>query len=202
MSGLREQKKARARDALATAALELFNEQGFEKTTVDAIAERAGVSRRSFFRYFPTKESSAFPEQEARLQQFGELLRMNNAATEGFAAVREACFAIARAYMSEKNERYIRFKLTESSPALALFEMSADRQLEAIIVTALATGDDHSRRRAEVIAAATIGTIRVTMREWFDGKCKLDLLELGREAFTHLENGFMAYDRAARTASN
>ena len=192
MAGLREQKKARAREALAKAALELFSSQGFEHTTVDAIAERAGVSRRSFFRYFPTKESAAFPEQDNRLKQFRDLLAHHNAKAEGFFAVREACFAIANLYQTEKHERYLRFKLTESSPALALYEMSADRQLEGIIVEALMESDDESRRRAEVIAAATIGIIRVTMREWFDSKCKLDLVELGKEAFGHLERGFAA----------
>lgn len=54
--GLREQQKARTRNAIREAALRLISEQGYAKTTVEQIAETAGVSHMTFFRYFPTKE--------------------------------------------------------------------------------------------------------------------------------------------------
>ena len=201
--GLREQKKAKAREALGRAALDLFTQNGFESTTVDAIAERAGVSRRSFFRYFPSKESAAFPAQEERLRKFRELLEHLNVKNEGFRAVKEACFAIAREYMSEKTERALRQQLVDSSPALAAYEQQADRELEEIIVDAFLGGSTNAdeERRAKVIAAATIGTIRVTMREWFDKKCKPDLLELGEDAFRYLEFGFGATRTGKTTRS-
>ena len=44
------------RDALVAAAFQLFLERGYEQTTVDDIVALAGVGRRSFFRYFPSKE--------------------------------------------------------------------------------------------------------------------------------------------------
>ncbi|TSD93853.1 TetR family transcriptional regulator [Gordonia rubripertincta] len=54
--GLREQQKMRTRNAIREAALHLIAEQGYAKTTVEQIAEAAGVSHTTFFRYFPTKE--------------------------------------------------------------------------------------------------------------------------------------------------
>ena len=54
--GLREQNKLRTRNAIRQAAITLIAEQGYAKTTVEQIAEAAGVSHTTFFRYFPSKE--------------------------------------------------------------------------------------------------------------------------------------------------
>ena len=55
--GLRERKKAGTRTAIQRHAVRLFGEQGYDATSVEQIAEAAGVSHRTVFRYFPTKES-------------------------------------------------------------------------------------------------------------------------------------------------
>jgi len=54
--GRRALNKARTTEQLARAAYELLREQGFEAVTADAVADRAGVSRRTFFNYFPRLE--------------------------------------------------------------------------------------------------------------------------------------------------
>ncbi|MGV9264929.1 TetR family transcriptional regulator [Kitasatospora sp. NPDC003701] len=58
--GMRDRKKARTRETIRTAALDLFEEQGFERTTVDQICRRADVAHRTFFRYYATKEALLF----------------------------------------------------------------------------------------------------------------------------------------------
>jgi AcrR family transcriptional regulator len=61
---LRERTRDAVRSAIAGQALLLFDEQGFDATTVDEIAEVAGISVRSFFRYFPSKEDTVLYEVE------------------------------------------------------------------------------------------------------------------------------------------
>lgn len=58
--GLRQRKKAQRRLALHEAAVKLFTAQGYEATTVAQIADAAGVSPRTFFSYYPTKEAALF----------------------------------------------------------------------------------------------------------------------------------------------
>jgi AcrR family transcriptional regulator len=54
--------RADVRSRLALAALDLFERQGFDETTVDEIAAAVGVNRRTFFRYFQAKEDAVFSD--------------------------------------------------------------------------------------------------------------------------------------------
>jgi AcrR family transcriptional regulator len=56
MPGLRERRKQSTRQAVEDAALQLYRERGIHETTIDELCEQAGVSRRTFFRYFASKE--------------------------------------------------------------------------------------------------------------------------------------------------
>ena len=97
--GLRERKKARTRASIREHALRLFRENGYQRTTVEKIAEAAEVSASTFFRYFPTKEDivlqddmdtrmiEALDRQPARL---GPLSAVRAAAREVFASYTQA----------------------------------------------------------------------------------------------------------------
>jgi AcrR family transcriptional regulator len=64
MAGLREQKKQQTREAIATAAADLFRDRGFAAVTVDDIAQAVGISRQTVFNYFPSKEQMLFDRDE------------------------------------------------------------------------------------------------------------------------------------------
>ena len=70
----REKQRLETRRMLAEHALRLFQEQGFDETTVEEIAAAAGVSHRTFFLHFATKAAAAFPDHEDRVVIFTERL--------------------------------------------------------------------------------------------------------------------------------
>jgi len=67
VTSLREQKRVRTRQALIDAAAALFEQRGYDGTTIADIAAAADVSTRTFFSYFATKEEVLFPDADARI---------------------------------------------------------------------------------------------------------------------------------------
>src|SRR5437879_3571180 len=87
---LRQRHVDRTRQAIVDAAFKLFLERGFAATTVDDIALAADIAPRTFFRYFPTKESVLFHDSEAKIDVIRERM-MQRPAGESAA---EAVFAV------------------------------------------------------------------------------------------------------------
>lgn len=86
---------------LADAAAELFLEQGYGRTTVDQIAARAGVSRATFFNYFPAKSDVMWLELDAAVAALPELLAASTEPSP-VRAVEDALLAAARAHDPER----------------------------------------------------------------------------------------------------
>ena len=73
--GLRETKKLQTRQAIAAAGMRLFVTRGFDHVTVGDIAQQAGVSEKTVFNYFPTKEDIFFDEVPERLEALTDAVR-------------------------------------------------------------------------------------------------------------------------------
>ena len=189
--GLRALKKERTRDLLVEEALALFQRKGFEGATVDEIALAAGVSRRTFFRYFPTKEAVVFPDREARLARFRANLARREPGETPFARVRRACADMARVFARQRGRIVAQQRVIEASPALIAQDHMLDRDWEEAITETFLDGRTGaaSRRRARLLAGAVLGAIRSALRSWIDDEGRSDLEELGNEAFDVLEQG-------------
>lgn len=208
LATLRERKKLRTRDALAAAALRLSAERGFESVTIDEIASAADVSRRTFFRYFPTKEAALFPDYARRLARFRAELAATPAGEAPFASVERAFAAIARVYVQERDAIVAQQRVVDASPALIAYERTLDRGWERAVADALeprtrAAGGAGERagRRARVLAGATMGAVRATLREWLDAGGRPDLRALARETFAQLAGADEPRPPSSRSAA-
>ncbi|MFF8590366.1 TetR family transcriptional regulator [Streptomyces sp. NPDC015220] len=177
--GLRERKKQRTRGALLRAALELFTTQGYERTTVDDIADAVGVSQRTFFRYFPGKEEAAFAVQDMVEAHFVESLRVRPPAEAPLEALRRAVLdgwdTINDAVASVVPvELYLRmFRVIESTPALLAAHLRRSVETEETIARLLAEReglDADTDPRPRLAVAVFGGVIRVTGRQWSAGE--------------------------------
>src|SRR3954467_3671196 len=96
-AGRRKRKKQRTREALIDAAFRLFQEKGFEATTVEEIADEVDVSSRTFFRYFASKEDVVLTFQEEQFAATLEALAARPADEPVMTALRNAAVATIRA---------------------------------------------------------------------------------------------------------
>lgn len=192
---LREDKKAAVRQALVAAANRRFHRHGFEQTTIDEICADAGVSRRTFFRYFENKEALAFPHRSERLERFLALLEGNGQSSNPVDGLRAICETFAREYSANRVAILAHQRLVDSVPALAAREHEIDRDWETAMAATFRRRfgrDAASERRARLMAGAAIGVIRATMRYWYEKDGKPDLARLGQEALDGLEQGFLS----------
>jgi AcrR family transcriptional regulator len=109
--------KPTARERLAEAAFALFDERGYEQTTVDDITERAGLGRTTFFRHYRTKEDVIFPDHDRLLEQVEERLRTSGQGS-ALGAVADAVRLVLLHYVDEGDLARRRYALTSKVPAL------------------------------------------------------------------------------------
>ncbi|MGH2751707.1 MAG: TetR family transcriptional regulator [Actinomycetota bacterium] len=117
--GVRERKKLAARTALTSAALSLFQRNGFDATTVNDIAHLAGMSPRTFFRYFDTKEDVVFQDAPRHLEALRSYLRDRPESETNGAALRAALLSFAEMLEVERDEIQLRAQLASSARTLA-----------------------------------------------------------------------------------
>ena len=159
---------------LQLAALELFARDGYEATTVDDIAVKADISRRTFFRYFRSKEDAVFPDHEMLLRQLEEELK---AGPDGDSPVRTACGALSvvfESYLADPDVSLRRYRLISSIPALRDRENASIARYQRLLTVHLRErfGDaPEDALQAEMAAASAIAAHNAVLRTWLHAGC-------------------------------
>ena len=134
---LRDRRKRRTAEAIVAAALELFAERGFERTTIDQIAAAADISRRTFFRYFADKEELFFAEDERLLEVVEATLDAAPAGEPMLELARRATRALAARSTADPERRLARERLIAATPALQARRLAKNLRWEQAIAARL-----------------------------------------------------------------
>jgi AcrR family transcriptional regulator len=176
---LRERKKAATRQALHEAVLRLAVARGLDEVTVEAVADEANVSRRTFSNYFANKEDALLHGDRMRSAQMLERLRARPAAETPW----QALTASARAQYADLDEvdpRWLaQLQLLRRHPSLLARQVTAQAALEqelAVEIARRSPGPDEPMR-SRVMAAVFLATVRTVSRVWVEQQRPTSLSE-------------------------
>ncbi|MFD2415072.1 TetR/AcrR family transcriptional regulator [Amycolatopsis pigmentata] len=157
---------------LTEAAFALFEERGYDQTTVDDITDRAGVGRTTFFRTFRAKEDVIFPDHEVLLKAIAARLDGSTRHT-AVMAVTEGARLVLRHYLAEGELARARYRLTRSVPALRDREIAGTQQYQRLFGEFLhgwMGGGQDTALKAELMAAAIVTSHNHVLRRWLRGQ--------------------------------
>jgi AcrR family transcriptional regulator len=190
--GLRERKKTATRQALHDAAVRLAIERGVDHVTIEAIADAAGVSRRTFSNYFAGKEQALLYGDEMRVRRLLDLVHARPATEPPWTALTRAAEEFAAEGPDDYAGRLSQTRLLRRHPGLLAQQVgtfaAAERELAAEIGTRL-PADAGTTLRARLLAATFLTALRVATQLWLD-EPDGSLVEMTRRALATTRDRF------------
>ena len=186
-SDWRKRKKLATRERVRTCALRLFQEQGYEATTVEQIAAAARVSHMTVFRYFPTKEDVALSDSYDPL--IVELLLQTPATQPLIDRIRAALLqGLGQLYESDRDMLLSQNKLIVSTPALRERLWANQLTTQEAILQALNAGNEDTPAAftTKVTVAACLAAATTAVLSWVENDGTPELPDLLQEALDTL----------------
>lgn len=160
--------RRRVQEEVVDAALALFLEHGFEETTVDQVVAAAGISRRSFFRYFGTKEDIVFGDLAEQGPVILEALRARPDDEPIWDALRHA-FGVLSTLVNPQRGAAIG-RLVTSSPALRAAHLEKHLRWQQVLAPEVerrvGTGDAPPGLVGEAIVATALACLDAATTTW------------------------------------
>ncbi|WP_432988664.1 TetR/AcrR family transcriptional regulator [Dactylosporangium sp. CA-233914] len=187
--GLRERKKMATRQALHEAAVALSIEHGLDKVTVEAIADAAEVSRRTFSNYFASKEEALLHGDQQRVRQLVDAVRERPRSEPPWAALTAAAVGLQQRLGARDPHWVAQVRLVRRHPSLVARQVSAYASMEDELTAELAARGPRPMR-ARVMAAAFLVAMRVAVQEWLDRPAGTSLPDVMRESLDEMSTAF------------
>ncbi|WP_344073281.1 TetR family transcriptional regulator, partial [Prauserella alba] len=195
--------RRKVRRSITRAAIDLFLARGYDTTTVDDIAAAAGVGRRTFFRYFRSKEDSIFPNHDELLADIERTLAESDPAAEApVDAVCRAVRLVLDSYLVDPDVSLKRYRLTRTVTSLRDREVASVDRYQRVFTRFLrgrlhSAGDPAADMRAPIIGAAVAAAHNHVLRQWLHSDGEVDAHRLADRAFAMVRQANPPYTTGA-----
>jgi AcrR family transcriptional regulator len=191
---LRGRARQNLRVEVGEVAFNVFAERGFDNVTATEVAQAAGISRASFFRYFESKEDAVFVAQEALGTEIAAGLRERPVGEDAWTALRHALDAVITYYRASPSHALARLRLIRGTPKLRSHQQNRLAEWKVSLNAALAErlGLAESDVKVEALVAAALGALNAASVRWAESDGADDLIELTDEAFAAIAEPFPA----------
>lgn len=180
VASLRERKNRATRTALRRSAVALVARRGLGAVTVEDIAADAGVSSRTFYNYFPSKEDAVTGWDPAIVADMVERLRSRPPAEKAPTALRATVYEVFALFDHDHRDLLARLRVTRSDPHLLAHHLTrwAEAERELVAVLAERRGSDPAHDRyAALVVATTLTAGRIATMSWCDRGGRVPLAE-------------------------
>lgn len=190
--GLRERKKQRTRETIARAALDLFDRQGYQATTIAQIAEAADVSPRTISAYFPAKEELAFPYQAESFARLEARLRDRPLDETAPEAMRAWIDSELTTWLGREDELSMQRRVVAADEGLANYKQRYSAKAHRLMAEAIARDLDASPHDLEPrMAAAATTAILDLLQEQHEPPAEANLAEWHADAMLLLDRAML-----------
>lgn len=198
LSDLVNRRTAQTRLDIVRAATALFRERGFDDTPMTDVAEAAGVSRRTLYRYFPTKEDIVFESPREWLAIFESVVATREDGEPTRDLIVRAVMAVTE-HLTDNRDRIVEeFALLQSSVALRARRGSSDDEWIGRYLELLGPdveGDADGLLQAVVCAMALVGAQNALVAVWATGPPDVHLADMARRTFAQVDSVWPAASR-------
>ena len=187
----------RTRTAIIDAALGLFAEKGFGETTVDEIAERAEVGRRTFFRYFPAKEAVLFHDIDAHIEATVATLRARPDTEDPYQALIATMRDAAGRFAADADRGQLMGRVAAENESLFGHHRAVImRRMEDALAAEVASrrGLDAPDMETQAAVAAVLAAFGSAVRFWITGGAKGALPQMVESALDAAQGALAAAD--------
>lgn len=192
--GLRERNKQQRRRRLEDVAIDLFEHQGFDKTTIEQIAAAAGLAPRTFFSYFASKDDLVLADYADRLDRILTELDHRPVEVPAWPALQAAFAAVAADYEAESDRLRRRFTIMATNPSVFARSLQQQAGWEQALADRLrarlkAKADDPT---PGLLAATALAVMRASLQHWLTTRRPPALPTLVERGFVQLASGLEA----------
>lgn len=186
--GLRERKKEATRRALHEAAMRLSVEHGLDEVTVEAIADAAGVSRRTFSNYFGGKEEALLYGGEQRMRALLETFATRPEDESSWTALQATWRLVHERFGDLDPQWAAQVRLARNHPSVLARQLAHYAEFERALTELIAARDGvpSAGLRHRVMAGAFMTALRVASVTWIEERSTRSLAEVVEESLAEI----------------